>query len=472
MRLSLHGYQRDGVLWLVQHPEAALFWDPGLGKTSVALKAYQALQAAGAVRRALVVAPLRPAYQVWSWAGELGHWDDFHALRVRLLHGPRKAEELQYEADLYVINYDGLLWLVESGGLKALLDRGVDCLILDELSKMKHPNTRRFKVLKPWLGRFRRRFGLTGTPAANGLEDLFGEAYCLDLGRALGRFITHYRQQYFVPTGHGAYTTWAPQHNAEQRIFAALAPVAQSLKATDCLDLPELVERDVWVGLPAAASEMYRDLERELITLINNVKVTAANRAVALGKCRQLCGGAVYHDEVPSHGTRGFEVAHAAKLEALADLVDELQGQPLLVAYEFQHELLRLRKMFGAQTPAICGGASMADTQRAVDAWNRGDLPVLLVHPAAAAHGLNLQRGGAHVCWYTLTYDLELYEQLNRRLWRQGSTASRVIVHRLLVRGSVDAAVRDTITRKRSGQDELFAALRVLVDERQADCAA
>lgn len=468
MKFIPHQYQIAGARWLVEHPEAALLWEPGLGKSAVTLTAFRALQRAGGVRKALVVAPLRVAHQVWSHVGEVGAWDDFCDLRVALLHGPKKAAVLRQDADLYVINYDGLLWLIESGGLKELLDRGVDLIVFDELSKLKHPQTRRFKLLKPWLGRFKRRWGLTGTPAANGLEDVFGEAYCLDLGRALGRFVTHYRREFFTPINKGAFTEWVPQRDAEQRVFARLAPLAQSLKAADCLELPELLERDVWVELPDDARVAYRVLERELLTLINGTKVTAANAAVALFKCLQLCGGAVYHDDAVTSGTRKTAIAHDAKLDALVELVDELQGQPLLVAYAFQHELVRIRARLGARTPALCGGVSPHEVARVIDAWNAGDVPVLLAHPASAGHGLNLQRGGNHVCWYSLTFDLELYEQLNRRLWRQGNVSHRVVVHRLLARGTVDVDVRDALARKRGGQDALFAALRARVGEDDA----
>lgn len=453
-KFTPHDYQRAGASWLVSRPEAALFWEPGLGKTSVTLVALQALRRAGAVRKALVVAPLRVCYQVWSEIGELGKWDDFRELRVSLLHGPRKAEAFAADADLYVINYEGLAWLTEHGRLADLIKRGVDLLILDELSKLKHGRTQRFRALKPWLGRFRRRIGLTGTPVANGLLDLHSQCYALDLGAALGRFITHYRQNYFVPSGYGGYT-WVPQHDAGQRIFAAIAPLAQSLKAADCLELPELVERDIFVELPDAARGVYRKLEDDLIAVINDTTVTAANAAVALNKCRQVCGGALYHGD-----DHKWLLVHEAKLEALIDLIDELQGQPLFVAYEFQHELERIRAALGKGTPALCGGATPREVEQTIAAWNRGELPVLAAHPAAAGHGLNLQRGGSHVCFFTLPWDFEGYDQLLHRLWRQGNAAPRVVVHRLIARSTVDLAVRAALARKGRGQEALFAALR------------
>ena len=406
MRFDPHPYQKRGASFLVQHPEAALFWDPGLGKTSVTLKAFQALRRAGGARRALVVAPLRVAQLVWTQDGdgEIAKWDDFADLRVALLHGDDKEAALATDADVYVINYDGLAWLAPRGRdgqpvvacpLTQLLARGVDVLVLDEISKLKHPSTQRFKSLKPWLGRFGRRWGLTGTPAANGLLDLFGQAYCLDLGRALGRFISHYRAAYFTPSGFGGYT-WVLRPGADDEIHGVIAgrrcamptcrsdrvrngaclkcgafvrPLAQALRAEDCLDLPELVERDVLVDLPDAARRAYDELERELLTLIDGAEVTAANAAVAANKCRQVTSGGIYAADRPAGlaappGGREWLAVHDVKIEAVLDLVDELQGQPLLVAYEYQHELERLTAaltaQLGAPPPALRGGLSGA----------------------------------------------------------------------------------------------------------------
>jgi len=228
--------------------------------------------------------------------------------------------------------------------------------------------------------------------------------------------------------------------------------------------LPELVERDIFVDLPDAARAAYRALEDELIAIVNDVTVTAANAAVALSKCQQLCGGGIYHDTDALAAThaeaRAFEVIHEAKLEALTDLVDELQGSPLIIAYSFRHELARLRNAFGEKTPVIGGDVSMRDVARTIEAWNVGEIPILLVHPLACGHGLNLQHGGSNICWFTLTWDLELYEQLNCRIFRQGQSSQRVIVSRLLARNTVDVAVRDALARKRGGQEALFAALR------------
>jgi hypothetical protein len=477
MKYAPHEYQCRAILWLVGHPEAALFMEPGLGKSSVTLRAFQALREAKAAKKLLVIAPLRVAQLVWSAQGELGKWDEFRDLRAALLHGSNKSAALKSDADLYVINFDGLQWLIESGGLLDLVRRGVDTLCVDELSKFKHPNTKRFKLIKQHLGRFRRRWGLTGTPVANGIMDLFGQVYVLDLGRSLGRFITHYRHTFFDATGYGGYT-WVPKPGAAKQIYGILAGrccyacgkavgkdghcrkcrckvdgLALSLRAADCLDLPQLVENDILVDLPAAARATYEEMERELLTVIRSETVTAANTAVALNKCRQVTGGGIYHDG------RVLEI-HSAKIDALVDLVEELQGQPLLVLYEFTHELDRLRAALQQEVPAINGKTTATAVASLVQQWNAGRLPLLAGHPAAMGHGLNLQGCAGHVCWFNLTWDFELYDQAIRRVWRQGQRAARVIVHRILARNTVDMVVLRALEHKSQGQAALFAALR------------
>jgi SNF2 family DNA or RNA helicase len=465
-RWQPHAYQDRAVKFLIQHPEAALLMDPGLGKTACTMKAFQALRQAKVVRKMLVVAPLRVAQLVWSLDGELGKWADFRDLTYTLLHGPKKAEALQQDVDIYVINYDGLRWLVESGGLKSLITRGVDLVIFDELSRLKHTRTERFRLLRPVLGRFKRRWGLTGSPASNGLMDLFGQVYALDLGRALGQYITHYRSKYFDPTGFGGYT-WTIKPGSDKQIFKAIKGMALAMRAEDHLDLPELVERDVLVDLPPKALKLYQSMEQELIAQLEAGDVTAANAGVALHKCRQLASGGIYREtpctcqQVPCScdgAKRVSEAVHDAKTDALTELVDELQGSPLLIAYEFHHDLERIRKALG-NVPAINGQTKQAETLELVGAWNRGELPVLAGHPQAMGHGLNLQQAGHHVCWYSLTWDYELYDQLVRRVYRQGQ-ASRVVVHRILARQTVDLDVAAALRQKGSCQAGLFDALR------------
>lgn len=453
-------YQKVGVKWLVSHPEAALLWDPGLRKTSTTLAAFLALRKCGAARKMLVVAPLRVAAMVWSKSGELGKWTDFNDLTVSLIHGtPRQREAaVEADADVYAINYDGLMWLGEQGHIADLARRGVDILVFDELSKVKHTRTKRFKALKPHLGRFRRRWGLTGSPCSNGLMDLFGEVYALDLGKRLGQYITHYRFKYFDATGYMGYE-WKPKPNAEKHIYAALKDLALSMRAEDHLDLPELVEENIWVTLPPKARKAYDEIEDELITALEQGTIVAANAAVASSKCRQIASGGVYLEDGTDATKRQSIFIHDEKTEALKDLIDELQGSPLLVAYEFHHDLERIRAVCGKKLPAINGGTSMHEAAALIAAWNRGELPVLAGHPQSMGHGLNLQECGHHVCWYTPTWSYEIFDQLNRRVYRSGQK-NRVIVHRILARNTVDTAVVSALKSKGRGQNALLDALK------------
>jgi len=448
MKFTPHAYQQTATRFLIQHPEAALLLDMGLGKTACTLLAFLMLQRKGAAHKALVIAPLRVAELVWRQ--EAAKWDQFSALRVAVLHGDGK-DDWQKDADIYVINHDGLPWLCgrinpkkTRTRLDALIDRGVDTLVLDELSKFKHTKTGRFETLKPYLPKFSRRWGLTGSPAPNGLLDLFGQCYALDLGQRLGRYITHYRYQYFIPCGLQG-REWRPQPGASERIFDKIKDLALSMKAADHLQgLPELVEQNMWVDLPAKARAFYDELEREMIAELDGEKVTVNSAAALSGKCRQAASGGVYvlrKDGLPvtvGSCVRESLHVHDAKTEALMEMIDELQEQPLLVAYEFQHDVERILAV-RPKTPVIGGGTTSKQAAALVEQWNRGELPVLLGHPASMGHGLNLQGAGCgHVCWYTMTWDLELYQQLIARVWRQGAKAERVVVHRILTRDTVD----------------------------------
>lgn len=453
-----HAYQLEAAKWLVGRRHAALFMDPGLGKTSVTLKALQTLRRVGKLEKALVIAPLRVAQLVWARVegSEVERWADFKDLRVELLHGPAKATALARDADLYVINFDGLPWLIAENRLRELLRRGVNCLVVDELSKLKHTKSKRFKLLKPWLEKFTWRWGLTGSPAANGLLDLFGQLFVVDGGKALGRYITHYRNRFFLSTGYGGYT-WVPMAGAQQQIEHAIRDVALSFRATDHLDLPDLVERDIIVELPSSARKIYDALETDFIAQVENHTITACNAAAASGKCRQAANGGLYTDDADQQRVRVL-VLHNAKTDALQDLVDELQGEPLLVAFEFRHDLGRIRAALG-DVPAIDGTTSQHKGSELVNAWNAGELTLLCGHPQSMAHGLNMQRCGHHLCWYSLTWDLELYEQFIRRVWRQGNDASRVIVHRLVAAQTIDEVVVKTLRRKHRCQDSLLTEL-------------
>lgn len=449
MRFEPREHQRRAIKFLVGQPHAALFLDPGLGKTSAVLAAFKLLRAKRYTKTLLVIAPLRVCQLVWP--AELAKWDDFAFLSHRVLHG--KTRTLDGPAvDVYLINPEGLPWLMVE-----LAKRGgawpFDWLVLDESTRFKNTRTQRFKLLKNHLPRFGRRTLLTGTPTPNGLLDLFGQVYCLDLGKALGRFITHYRAEFFEQTGFRGYE-WRLRPGADAMIHARLAPLALSMTADDWLALPSRIDNVVQVELPPDARRTYDQLERDLVTQLDAGTLLAANAAAVTIKCRQLANGGVYLEGGSS------ACVHDAKLDALEELVDELQGSPLLVAYEFKHDLERLRARFGKKTPALRGGLSGAEAKKIVDAWNRGELPLLLAQPQSAALGLNLQGSGHNVAWFGLVWDFEVYDQFVKRVWRSGQASDRVVVHHLVARDTVDEAVLVALTRKHRGQRDLLDALK------------
>lgn len=472
-----HAYQKKAVKYLLEHAAAALFLDPGLGKTSITLAAIKLLKQKKVLDKVLLIAPLRVCYSVWP--KEVEKWQDFHGLRVQVLHGSKKDEALKADADVYVINPEGLEWLLQvkktktpSGKTKVDVDLrrwkalGFDTLVVDELSKFKHVATNRFKALKLVLGTFSRRWGLTGSPASNGLLDLFGQCFVLDQGRTLGPYISHYRMKYFVPSHDGF--NWTIRDGAEDEIYERLAPLALRMAADDYLDMPTLIENNIRVDLPSDVMQVYDRLENDLIAKLDNKLVVASNAAAASMKCRQVANGGIYLDpEVEAlvklpKSKREWANLHTEKVDALAELIEELQGSPLLVAYDFEHDLDRLRERLGKDIPYIGGGVTAKRSAELEKAWNAGQLPVLFGHPQAMAHGLNLQEMGHHVCWHSLTWDYELYDQFIRRVLRQGNKSKKVFVHHIIARGTVDEVVLAAVKSKRRGQNALFDALKKL----------
>lgn len=473
-----HAYQKKGVKFLLEHAAAALFLDPGLGKTSITLAALKLLKAKGLVERVLLVAPLRVCHSVWPRERE--KWFDFHGLRLVVLHGKNKDALLNADADVFVINPEGLEWLLKpvktrtaAGKVRVAVDLrhwkdlGFDTLVIDELSKFKHPSSQRFKMMKLVLHTFARRWGLTGSPAPNGLMDLFGQCYMLDQGRSLGPYITHYRNTFFDLQRDGF--TWRLKKDAEAAIYERVKPLALRMAAEDYLEMPARVENNIRVDLPEPIMRMHDQLHDDLLARLADGVVTAANAAVATGKCRQVASGAIYQDpdviallRLPSRNREVMEL-HDQKLQALEDLIDELQGSPLLVAYDFNHTLDRLKAWFGKrwpELPYIGGGVSPKRAAALETAWQAGELPVLFGHPQSIAHGLNLQGRGRHVCWLDLTWDYELYDQFIRRVLRQGTEARQVFVHHILARDTIDETVLAVLKGKRRGQQALFDALK------------
>jgi SNF2 family DNA or RNA helicase len=443
-----HPYQKKMIKFGVSQACAGFFADPGLGKTSTMYAIFKTLKDQGLVERMLVVAPLRPAYS--TWPGEAEKWEDFGDLKVVILHGPDKAKALCSDYDVAVINPEGLEWLWMAS---AKIDLP-EMLVVDESTRFKHTNTKRFKTLKKMLGRFTRRYILTGTPAPNGLLDLFGQVYLLDLGHSLGQYITHYRINYFDQVGFGGYT-WVPRKGAEEAIYDKLRPLVIRMSADDYLDLPELVYNKVEVTLPPPVMKVYRDMENVMIAELETDTVVAANAAAATGKCRQIANGGAY---IANGDKRDTTHIHTEKIDAVEEIVEELQGKPCLIAYEYDHDRVRLQERFG-DVPYIGGGVSPARFAQIERDWNLGKIPILLAQPQSVAHGLNLQGTGAAVIWHSLTWDLENYEQFIRRVWRQGQK-ERVVVHHIIAKNTIDEVILKMLNKKDRTQRALLAALK------------
>lgn len=441
-----HDYQKEAIRFIITHSCAGILLDPGLGKTSICYGAYKVLRSRSLVRRVLVVSPLRPATSVWP--GEQDKWDDFRGIKVSVLHGPKK--ELDFgRADIEVINPEGLPWLLHKAALKK--EWPWDMLIVDESTRFKHPSTLRFKLLKTVLSRFARRYIMTGSPAPNGLLDLFGQIYILDLGNALGRYITHYRRKYFDQSGFGGYS-WSPKEKAASQIEEQIRPLVIRMAGEDYLKLPPLIYNTVKVELPPKAMMTYREMETILMTQVKNEEIIASSSAVATLKCRQIANGGIFNE---NH--EGIDI-HTAKSDAVGELVEELAGKPALIAYEFAHDLRRLQAIF-PEAPHLGGGVSSRQQRSIEDRWNAGVLPVLLAQPQSVAHGLNLQGVGAAVIWHSLTWNLEDYEQLIRRVWRQGQK-DRVVVHHVVAKDTVDEVVLKTVMKKDKTQRDLLGNLK------------
>jgi SNF2 family DNA or RNA helicase len=450
------------VEWLVSHGGAGIFAAPGAGKTAVTLKAFSVLKKNGVARRALVVATLRVAYKVWpveaaEWAGSA--WKDICDLKITLLHGSRKDYLLNDDADIFVVNFDGLKWLLADNAAKfQMLD--VDTLIIDESTKCKHTSTKRFKLLKPFLPKFARRWILTGKPIPRSYLDIFGQIYIVDLGYALGRFITHYRQKFFSPQDRFGWV-WTLKAGAETLIQKAIAPYIFQLAPGDYKEIP-VVENVVRVDLPDKARKIYDEMEEELIVQLDNRVVTAASAGVASGKCSQIANGGIYHSQTEEGdwSKRTWTDLHEAKTEAVVEIIEELQGSPALVVYDYKHDLARLKRALN-NAPHIGGGVAPKESDRLIDAWNRDEIPVLLVHGQSVAHGLNLQYGTArNVLWHSITYDREIFDQLNMRLARQGSKHESIFIHFIVATNTVDVPKMRALKKKGKQQDDFLASLK------------
>ncbi len=405
------------------------------------------------VKRVLIIAPKKVAEATWQ--AEAAKWEHLQGLTFATALGtePQRATAIDSGAEITIINRENVVWLVEHWGLAWPFDM----VVVDESSSFKSPSAKRFKALKRMLPRIRSMVILTGTPAPNGIEDLWAQVYLLDRGERLGRYITHYRQRYFD------HNPWAHQYIPKPGAFEAvqkrISDICVSMKAADWLQLPELVTHDMPVKLDPATEKVYRRMEREMVMEVGEAEEISATSAAALtNKLLQLCGGAVYDENGATH------YVHDAKLDALDELIESLNGEHVLLFYGYRQELPMILSRLHDRNPKGWQRVRMLENSADADAWNRGELDVLLAHPASCAYGLNLQQGGRHVVWYTLTWSLELYQQANARLHRQGQEKP-VIVHRLLVQGGVDEDVAKALEGKDEAQAALIEALKARIEK-------
>ena len=451
MEFKEHPYQTRAIEWILEHPAAGLFLEMGLGKTAITLSAIQELMFNRFdVERALVIAPLRVAATVWE--EEAHKWDHLQGLRFSKVLGSQeeRIRALQKPADIYVINRENVDWLVRF--LQGRKEKWpFDLVVIDELSSFKSASSQRFKALRRARPAIRRIIGLTGTPAPNGLIDLWSQIYLLDRGERLGSTLGGYRQRYFTPGRRNAQIVfdWVPLPGAEEAIYSKLGDLCISMRAEDYLQMPDRLDIQQRVVLPPEARAAYDRLEQDMVLPLRDGVITAQTAAVVTGKLLQMTGGAVYDENRDAHRI------HAAKLDALEDLIEAANGQPVLVYYGYQHELQRLMEKFPQ--------ARQLSTAEDVKAWNAGQVPLMLAHPDSAGHGLNLQAGGHILVWYTLTWSLEKYQQACARLHRQGQTRP-VAVYHLVAEDTMDEQVMRILAKKEQRQEALIDAVRVRAD--------
>lgn len=447
MRYSPHNYQTYATDFIVGHPEAAVFLDMGLGKSVITLTALLDLCLDRfEIAKVLVIAPLRVARD--TWAAELQKWDHLKCFTYATVIGSVSEREaaLRKKAHIYLINRENVSWLIEESGFPF----DFDMIVIDELSSFKSYQAKRFRSLLRVRPTVKRIVGLTGTPAGNGLTDLWAEFRILDLGKRLGRFITHYRNRYFLPDKRNGMTVYSykPLPGAEDAIYRQISDITVSMKAVDHLDMPECIFNDVTVSLSEEERQKYDTLRNDLILSLGEDEIDASNAASLSNKLSQMANGAVYGEDKTVHRI------HDRKLDALEDLIEAANGKPVLVAYWYRHDLERIRARFCVRE--IRTSADISD-------WNAGKIPVAVIHPASAGHGLNLQAGGSTLIWFGLTWSLELYLQTNARLWRQGQTAKTVVIHRIVAEGTVDELMLKALDRKERSQNSLIDAVRVML---------
>ncbi len=443
MKYKPHSYQEYAIRYIETHPISALLIDMGLGKTSITLTAIRNLLFDSfEVCKVLVIAPLRVAKNTWT--DEIKKWEHLSTLTYSLIVGNEneRLSALNEKADIYIINRENVDWLVNKSGYKF----DFDMVVIDELSSFKNHQSKRFKSLMKVRPFVKRIVGLTGTPSSNGLMDLFAEFKILDMGKRLGYFIGQYRNTYFKPdkmNGPIVYS-YKPLPNAENAIYEKISDITVSMKANEYLKMPELLTSNYVVELSNSEKNQYDEMKKSLVLEITDGEITASNAASLSNKLCQLSNGAIYDDE------QNIVEIHDRKLEALEDIIESMNGKPLLIAYWYRHDLERIKSRFSVHK---------IKTSEDISDWNDGKIPVALIHPASAGHGLNLQNGGSTLVWFGLTWSLELYQQTNARLYRQGQKNTVVIQH-IITKGTIDEQILKALQKKNKTQADLIDAVR------------
>lgn len=443
MKYKPHSYQEYAIRYIETHPISALLIDMELGKTSITLTAIRNLLFDSfEVCKVLVIAPLRVAKNTWT--DEIKKWEHLNTLTYSLIIGNEneRLSALNEQTDIYIINRENVDWLVNKSGYKF----DFDMVVIDELSSFKNHQSKRFKSLMKVRPLVKRIVGLTGTPSSNGLMDLFAEFKILDMGKRLGYFIGQYRNTYFKPdkmNGPIVYS-YKPLPNAENAIYEKISDITVSMKANEYLKMPELLTSNYVVELSNSEKNQYDEMKKSLVLEITDGEITASNAASLSNKLCQLSNGAIYDDE------QNIVEIHDRKLDALEDIIESMNGKPLLVAYWYRHDLERIKSRFSVRE---------IKTSEDISDWNKGEIPVALIHPASAGHGLNLQNGGSTLVWFGLTWSLELYQQTNARLYRQGQKNTVVIQH-IITKGTIDEQILKALQKKNKTQADLIDAVR------------
>ena len=443
MKYSPHDYQRYATDFIINNPISAVLLEMGLGKSVISLSAINELMLDYFdVSRTLVIAPLRVA--ISTWPEEIKKWEHLKYLTYSVVTGSEKErlDALKKSAHIYIINRENVDWLITKSGFKWFFDM----VVIDELSSFKSYQAKRFKSLLKVRPKVKRIVGLTGTPSSNGLIDLWAEFRLLDMGERLGRYITHYRQNFFVPDKRNQQIifSYKPKDGAEKMIYSLISDITISMKSKDFLKMPKCILNEVEVYLSEKERNLYDRLKADMVLKLEDEEIDAVNAATLSNKLLQMASGAVYNDDKESIHI------HDRKLDALEDLIEGANGKPVLIAYWYKSDLKRIKDKFDVRE---------LNTSGDFKEWNQGKIPVAIIHPASAGHGLNLQAGGSTLIWFSLTWSLELYEQTNARLYRQGQKET-VVIHHILAKGTIDEDVMKALENKNKTQAALIDAVK------------